>query len=248
MFDSWLNPSGFWLLPRLTVLGSPVTALEMLAFVLSLAMVVGNLRVKVWAWPLAMAASACYGVLFAASKLYGEAGLQVFFLLIAGWGWWRWWTEARATPGRQAPAVTRTGADAALSSSDKQPPATPPRGVHRMPASWRWRLALGILVAWPALGWLLSRTTDSDVPYADALPTVASVAGQWLLGIKCVENWLVWLGVNLFSIGLFAYKGLWLTAVLYALFAALSWVGWRAWSQQARGGQAMAPADAAATR
>jgi nicotinamide mononucleotide transporter len=48
-----------------------------------------------------------------------------------------------------------------------------------------------------------------------------------------VENWAVWLFVNLFSIGLFAYKGLWLTTLLYAVFAALSVVGWRAWSRQA---------------
>jgi nicotinamide mononucleotide transporter len=55
------------------------------------------------------------------------------------------------------------------------------------------------------------------------------VAGQFLLGRKLIENWLVWLAVNLFSIGLFAYKQLWLTAALYALFAVLSVIGWRAW-------------------
>jgi nicotinamide mononucleotide transporter len=67
------------------------------------------------------------------------------------------------------------------------------------------------------------------VPYLDALPTAGSVAGQFLLGRKLIENWLVWLAVNLFSIGLFAVKGLWLTALLYALFALLSIAGWRAW-------------------
>ena len=83
--------------------------------------------------------------------------------------------------------------------------------------------------AWPLLGWLLDRYTDSDVPYLDALPTVGSVAGQLLLGRKLVENWPVWLVVNVISLGLFAVKGLWLTVVLYALFALLSLVGWRAW-------------------
>ena len=77
------------------------------------------------------------------------------------------------------------------------------------------------------------RATDSDVPFADALPTVASVTGQILLGRKYVENWIVWFGVNVFSIGLFAWKALWLTAALYAVFAVLSWVGWRAWRQKA---------------
>ena len=87
--------------------------------------------------------------------------------------------------------------------------------------------------AWPLLGLLLSRFTDSDVPYFDALPTAGSVAGQWLLGRQYVENWPVWLGVNLVSIALFATKGLWLTVLLYALFAVLSIVGWRAWLNRA---------------
>ena len=90
-----------------------------------------------------------------------------------------------------------------------------------------------VLVAWPLLGALLRRFTDTDVPWWDALPTAGSVAGQWLLGRKYVENWLVWLAVNLVSIGLFAYKGLWLTVVLYALFALLSVAGWRAWRARA---------------
>jgi nicotinamide mononucleotide transporter len=79
------------------------------------------------------------------------------------------------------------------------------------------------------------RLTDSDVPWLDALPTVASVTGQVLLGLKRVENWPVWLAVNLFSVGLFAYKGLWLTTLLYAVFAALSVIGWRAWRRRALG-------------
>ena len=95
--------------------------------------------------------------------------------------------------------------------------------------------AAATLAAWPAVALLLDHGTDSDVPWLDALPTVASVTGQILLGRKLVENWPVWLAVNVVSVGLFAYKGLWLTVVLYAIFAVLSVVGWRAWSRVARG-------------
>ena len=90
--------------------------------------------------------------------------------------------------------------------------------------------SLGLtLAAWPLLGLLLSRVTDSDVPYLDALPTVGSITGTLLLGRKLVENWPVWIAVNIVSIGLFAVKGLWLTVALYAVFAVLAVVGWRAW-------------------
>ena len=69
---------------------------------------------------------------------------------------------------------------------------------------------------------LLQRFTDSDVAWWDALPTALSLVGQALLGRKYIENWLIWLVVNTISVALFAYKGLWLTCVLYALFAAMS--------------------------
>jgi len=71
------------------------------------------------------------------------------------------------------------------------------------------------------------------VPYFDALPTVASIAGQILLGRKFVENWPVWVGVNVVSVALFATKGRWLTVLLYALFTLLALVGWRAWRRLA---------------
>ena len=205
--------------PAFMLWGSPVTVLELVAFGLSIGMVIGNLRVRLWAWPLAIAASACYGWLFAANRLYGEAALQVFFIAVSAWGWRQWLAGTDAQGQRLV--------------------------VRWMDGRSRARAAGATLAAWPLLGLLLARATDSDVPFADALATVASVAGQLLLGRKFVENWLVWLAVNVYSVGLFAWKALWLTAVLYALFALLSWVGLRSWTAQARAaGVTPAAADA----
>lgn len=183
--------------------GSPVTWLEALAFVLSIAMVLANMRVNPIGWPLAIASSLLYALLFADSKLYGEAALQLFFVVVALWGWWQW-LRGRGTDGEAL-------------------------RVHRLSSRARAWTALSTLAAWPLLATLLARTTDSPVPWADALPTVASVTGQILLGRKLLENWAVWLAVNVFSVGLFAARGLWLTVVLYAVFAVLSVAGWRAW-------------------
>ena len=87
------------------------------------------------------------------------------------------------------------------------------------------------LAAWPALGLLLARVTDSDLPYLDALPTVGSLAGQYLLARKWVDNWPAWVAVNAVSLVLFATKGLWLTVALYAVFLVLAVAGWRAWAR-----------------
>ena len=100
--------------------------------------------------------------------------------------------------------------------------------------------ALALALLWPALALALIHYTDSDVPWWDALPTALSLIGQALLGRKLLENWLVWLLVNVVSVGLFAHKGLWLTCLLYLIFVAMSVLGWRAWRARL---QAAAPAE-----
>ena len=207
MLDSLLHAARPLLAPAFTAWGSPVTWLEGVAFVLALAMVAANMRVNPVAWPLAIASSLLYALLFADSRLYGEATLQLFFVAVASWGWWQW--------------LRGTGAGGA------------PLRVRDLPARQRWLAAVATLAAWPLLGLLLRHGTDSDVPYFDALPTVASITGQILLGRKFVDNWPVWVGVNVVSVALFAAKGLWLTVLLYALFTVLSLVGWRAWRRLA---------------
>ena len=191
------------LTPAFSLWGSPVTWLEIVAFVLAMLMVVMNMRVNPLAWPLAIVSSLMYFALFWNSRLYGDASLQIFFAVVALWGWWQWLRGTQAD-GR------------ALK-------------VRRLPVSSRWWLLAGLAVAWPATGLILKIHTDTDVPWWDAFPTAASVIGQWLLGRKYIENWLAWIVVNVVSVGLFAYKGLWLTTLLYALFIAMSLAGWRAW-------------------
>ena len=192
--------------PAFSALGSPISWLELLAFVLAVWMVICNMRVQVLAWPLALSSSLLYFLLFWSGKLYGEATLQLLFAALALWGWWQW------RRGRTAQGQVLT--------------------VRRLDARGRW-LALAVtLAAWPLLGLFLQHRTDSPLPYWDALPTVASLTGQWLLGRKYEENWPVWIAVNLVSVALFAIKGYWLTVLLYAVFVPMSVAGWRAWQRQ----------------
>ena len=190
-----------------TLWGSPVTWLEIVAFVLAVAMVVFNIRVNPLGWPLAIVSSLLYVALFWNSRLYGDASLQLFFVAVAGWGWWQW---LRGTEADGSALHVRT------------------LGPHG-----RWAALAALALAWPALGLFLKHFTDTDVPWWDAFPTAASVIGQWLRGRKYVENWPTWVVVNRVSIGLFAYKALWLTVILYAVFVALSFAGWRAWRRLA---------------
>jgi nicotinamide mononucleotide transporter len=189
------------------VWGAPVTWLEIVAVALSIAMVVCNIRVNVTGWPLAIASSLLYMLLFWNSRLYGDASLQVFFALVAAWGWWQW----------------LRGTDAAGHALR----------VRSLGGDGRLAVLAAIALAWPATALFLGRFTDTDVPWWDAFPTAASLVGQWLLGRKYVENWVVWIVVDVVAATLFAYKGLWLTTLLYALFVAMAAVGWRRWRAEA---------------
>jgi len=192
--------------PAFTLWGSPASWLELMAVVVALAMVGCNIREVHWGWPLAIVSSLMYFAIFWRSKLYGDASLQIFFAVIALWGWTQWLRGVR--PDGSALQVSRLSG----------------RGI-----AWAAGCAAAL---WPATGWFLATWTDTDVPWWDAFPTAVSVIGQVLLGRKFIENWAVWVIVNVVSVGLFAYKGLWLTVGLYLVFIVLSVTGWRAWSRR----------------
>jgi nicotinamide mononucleotide transporter len=229
----------FWdlaLHPLISIWATPVTVLELVAFVLSLWMVIGNAKVRLWAWPLAITSSVLYGLLFFHSGLFAESGLQAVFVGAALWGWWCWWHDRRIradqsvvnpaehTGGGQRPATITTS----LATVELQ-------GAHHRTMSFTQGggVTLIFLLVWPVLGWILQRKTSSTVPYWDAAPAVGSLIGQYLLGKKFIENWSVWLVVNVCSIGLFWSKGLFLTALLYVLFALMSMWGWWQWKRDA---------------
>ena len=189
-----------------TLWGSPTSWLEIAAVAIALAMVGCNIREIHWGWPLAIVSSLMYFAIFWRNKLYGDASLQIFFVVVAFWGWYQWLRGHRADgTSLRVTRLTRRGLVLTVAAC---------------------------ALLWPATGLFLKTYTDTDVPWWDAFPTAVSLVGQFLLGRKYIENWAVWIVVNVVSVTLFAYKGLWLTVALYAVFIALSVVGWRAWQQK----------------
>lgn len=190
-----------------TLLGSAVSWLEVVAFVLALANITCNVFEIHWGWPLSVIASALYAWLFFASGLYGETSVNVFFALTSLWGWWQWLRGHRA-------------------DSD-----APLRIARLNRQGWFW-CAAGYAVFWFVFAMMLRHLTDSEVPSADGFVTAGSVVGTVLLGRKFIENWPLWLVVNAASVALFAYKGLPLTVALYVIFFLLAIWGWIGWKQR----------------
>jgi len=189
-----------------TLWGIDTSWLELIAVLLAFAMILCNILELHWGWPLASISSVLYFFLFWSQSLYGEALLQVLFVVLALWGWSVW---LRGIEGDPLP-------------------------VTRMPMRQRFTLAWMGSLLWLSIGAVLLNFTDTDVPWWDAFPTAFSLVGQYLLAHKRLENWAVWIIVNFIAAGLFAWKGLWLTTLLYLTFIALSAVGWRTWAKHAQ--------------
>lgn len=190
-----------------TLLGTAVTWLEVIAFVLALANITCNVFEIHWGWPLTIIASALYVWLFYVSKLYGEAGVNAFFAVTAVWGWWQWLRGHRADSSAPLKIARLTR-----------------NGVVITVCAW------GVL--WAVCAMLLRAITDSDVPFADGFVTAGSIVGTVLLGRKYIENWPLWLVVNAASIALFIHKDLHLTVVLYGVFFLLAIGGWIGWTKR----------------
>jgi len=190
----------------LTIAGLLTTPLELVSFILAAITVVLNIRQKHWAWLFSIVSSATYAAVFFEARLYGDMGLQFVFIAASVWGWYQW-----------------------LRGADHQPLA-----VTRLKQNGRiWSLAAW-LVGFVLLSSFLDHFTDTDVPHADGFLTAGSLVGQLLLAKKKVENWHVWIAVDILYVGLYVYKGLMLTALLYGVFVLLAIAGLRTWSAIAR--------------
>jgi nicotinamide mononucleotide transporter len=155
-----------------------------------------------WTWPLGIANNLLYLVIFWGSRLYADALLQLVYAAISVYGIWRW----------------RGGASGAAV-----------RPVERASRAELVAVAAAALVATVALGFVLVAHTDSDVPWADAATTAVSLGAQWLMSRRLIENWFLWIAVDLVYVPLYVYKGLHVTAGLYFVFLLLCLAGLRHW-------------------
>ncbi|RYY32310.1 MAG: nicotinamide riboside transporter PnuC [Sphingomonadales bacterium] len=181
-----------------------MSLLEQIAVLLGLANIVLLVRRSVWNYPFGLAMVALYAPFFFFHRLYSDALLQLFFFAVNLWGWWLW-TRSRAEEG--AIMVRRMSA--------------------RLIAAWSGGTALAILL-WGAAE---ARLTDADYPWLDAPVAIVSVVAQVLLAKRYLENWILWILVDLLSLWLYWLKDLPLTMALYALFLILAAWGLVEWSR-----------------
>ena len=180
---------------------------EIFAVLFGIISVYLSVRQNIWSWPAAIVNVTLYIIVFYEAKLYADMGLQVIYIIISLYGWHAW---LYGGANRTELPVSRAS---------------------------RWLAvvlpAIGLTSA-ALLGTLLHRTTDAALPYLDSTTTSTSLIAQWMMTRKILENWLVWVAVDVVYIGMFLYKALYLTAGLYAVFLVLSLMGYRDWRRAYR--------------
>jgi nicotinamide mononucleotide transporter len=194
-----------------------VTPLELVAALTGALSVWLSVRQNIWSWPTAIVNVVLYAVVFQEAKLYADMGLQVVYAVLSVYGWYEWLYGGE---GRTQLRVTRT---------------TP-----RLATLLAFVAAAGSAL----LGTLLHRTTDAALPYMDSFLSSTSLVAQWMMTRKLLENWLVWIAVDVLYVGMFVFKGLYLTAGLYAVFLALAVRGYLDWRRSMA--ERASPAAAAA--
>lgn len=169
---------------------------------------------KVWNWPIAAANAVFFFLLFLRSRLYGDMALQVIFFGLAILGWYRWLRGGENHTGLRVSNITV-------------------------------RAAVGFAVVTIAATVLMAeylRRINDAAPVLDALTTVLSLVGQYLMTRKVIENWYVWILADVLYIYLYIQRGLLLTGVLYVIFLLMCIAGAVQWQRTLRSSSLPAPA------
>ena len=179
-----------------------MSPLELFAALLGAISVWLSVRQNIWSWPTAIVNVVLYSIVFYEAKLYADMGLQVIYAILSIYGWYEW---LYGGAGRTELHVTRT---------------SPRLGAL---------LALIAAAGSAILGLVLHRATDAALPFMDSFLSSTSLVAQWMMTKKLLENWLVWIAVDVLYVGMFIFKELYLTAGLYTVFLGLAVKGYIDW-------------------
>ncbi|MDJ0939991.1 MAG: nicotinamide riboside transporter PnuC [Woeseiaceae bacterium] len=177
-------------------------ALEAIAVVAAIAYLVLAIRQNIWCWGFAGLSSAIYVYLLFDVRLYMESALNVFYFVMAvyGFGVWR-------SGGRDAPQLP----------------------VTSWPAGWHLRAIVAVLLASVVAGFLLERNTDAMFPYIDSMTTFGALWATFLVARKVIENWYYWLVIDVTLVCVFWIRELELTALLFAAYVVMIPFGLVSW-------------------
>jgi len=179
---------------------------EVLGVVFSLLYLFFSIRQNILLWPMGIISAVLYMVVFYQSKFYADMGLNGYYFIISIYGWILW-GKSESKRGREL-QVSRV--------------------------KWKLALILGLIsvLAFLMIGVILDRYTDSPIPYWDAFTTAVSFIATWMLARKILEHWILWIVVDAVSMGLYLYRGLYPTLILFAIYTTMAIIGYIEWKRR----------------
>ena len=193
--------------------------LDIVTTVLGLAYILLEYRASLWMWVVGFAMQALGIVLYYQKGLYADCGMEFYYLSMTVYGYWKW------VRGNQRDRSFDTSAD----SSDPQPPNLGGLKITHIPLRLLVRWSVIMAAVWALIYWLLVTYTNSNVPLADSFTTALSLIGIWALAHKYLEQWFIWIAVDVVTSILYFYKDIPFKASLYALYVIIAIFGYMKW-------------------
>lgn len=159
-------------------------------------------RQNVWCWPTGLVNVGLFIIVFFQARLYADMGLQVVYVALCIYGWYEWLHGGK----NDSPLQVSRASSAALAGG----------------------FVAGVAFL-ALLGTVLRRITNADLPYLDSTLTSFSLVAQFYQTRKWIENWILWIAVDVVYVGMYIYKKLYPTAGLYAVFLILAVIGYVEW-------------------
>ena len=210
--------------------------LDIVTTVLGLAYILLEYRASVWMWFVGFLMQALGIVLYYQKGLYADCGMEFYYLAMTMYGWWRW----VKTQGRGGTKVrgyeNTTGSDISRTTEPSHPRTS---GIHHFPRRLILPWLAIIAAVWATIYWLLVTFTNSNVPLADSFTTALSIVGIWALAHKYLEQWFIWIAVDVVTSVLYFYKDIPFKASLYALYVVIAVLGYFKWRQLMKSGQSL---------
>ncbi len=181
--------------------------IELLGAIFGLLYIILSIKQNIWCWPVGLITSALYIYVFFVTKFYADMGLQVYYLVVSIYGWYFWMFGGKSKKADD------------LKISNVQYPLS----IY---------LTLATVILFGIIAFILINFTDSEIPYWDAFTTAGSFVATWMLARKMIEHWLIWIIVDAVSLGLYIYKGLYATVILFAVYTILAVTGYMEWKKE----------------
>jgi nicotinamide mononucleotide transporter len=186
--------------------------IEIIGAVIGLIYLFLEYKANVWLWPVGVVMSIFYVVIFFHSKFYADAAIYLYYIGANTYGLLLW-TRSRKKP---------------LEGNGK----TTELPITHLPAKRILPLGIVTFALWMLLYWILKTVTDSPIPLGDAFTTSVSIVATWMLAQKYLEQWLLWIVVNIVSTILYFWKGLYPTGVLFIVYVIVAILGYFRWKKE----------------